>query len=178
MCARQKVNTFLVTGSRSPARKEQESADSDRGREALQGLGWQGHNGQWSAWPDVLITISVVVPVCAQSPRLKYEYRPSTDRAQAKHRPDQAKPDHARPDPTRPEQRLSVPAGERTKGCLAALLPRAGNPFMPLANFCRCQQLNVCNCCCFCCCCLTLALVISLKLFGARHVLVLAVTYI
>lgn len=151
MCARQKVNTFLVTGSRSQAKKKQEEewgADSGRGREAL-----QGHNGQWSAWLDVLITISVVVPVCAQSPRLKYEHRPSTAQAQNEHRPGQAKPDHARPRQTRPDPtRLgqtrdwrpeSVPA--RGKGPSVCL---AGNPFMPLANFRRCQQLNVCNCCC------------------------------
>lgn len=178
MCARQKVNTFLVTGSRSQARKKKEEergADSDRGREALQGLCWQGHNGQWSAWLDVLITISVVVPVCAQSPRLKYEHRPSTAQAQTEHRlstdpakPSQTTPDQTRPDSTRPDQRPeSVPA--RGKALRSALLAT------PLCHWLIFAAANN----------LTCAIVVAvagvgyiLETFGARHVLVLAVTYI
>lgn len=168
MCARQKVNTFLVSGSRSQARKKQEE-EWGADREALQGLCWQGHNGQWSAWLDVLITISVVVPVCAQSPRLKYERRPSTDPAKpSQTTPDQTRPDQTRPDSTRPDQRPeSAPA--RVKALRSALLAA------PLCHWLIFAAANN----------LTCAIVVAvagvgyiLETFGARHVLVLAVTYI
>lgn len=172
MCARQKVNTFLVTGSRSQARKKKEEWPRQRSsaRTLLARTQWTMVRLARCANNNKCRRASVcAVPtfeIWAQT-----EQSPSTDRAQT--RPSQARPrqttaDQTRPDSTRPDQRPeSVPA--RGKALRSALLAT------PLCHWLIFAAANN----------LTCAIVVAvagvgyiLETFGARHVLVLAVTYI